>query len=313
MSAALAADTTVIDGARITTGTIDAARISISGLNISDLTNDEGYALDTAIPDVSLFQTAANVSAALAADTTVIDGARITTGTIAAGRISISGLNASELTNDAFATPSDIPDVSAFQTAAEVAAALAADTTVIDGARITTGVINADLITAGTIATDRLSLNGSYLTVVGGELTLTSSFTDSTVTQPTEVDDTTGNTDPSVTVTRITGGKVSVGVGWSLSRKAGASNGASSPFPVTVSLKRDGTIIKSWTVTEGLGGFWQDGNVGAGEPFVAFGNLNIAYLDNSGTTGTATYSVSVTTLSTSNFDLETQLTAQAVV
>ena len=313
VSAALAADTTVIDGARITTGTIDAARISISGLNISDLTNDEGYALDTAIPDVSLFQTAANVSAALAADTTVIDGARITTGTIAAGRISISGLNASELTNDAFATPSDIPDVSAFQTAAEVAAALAADTTVIDGARITTGVINADLITAGTIATDRLSLNGSYLTVVGGELTLTSSFTDSTVTQPTEVDDTTGNTDPSVTVTRITGGKVSVGVGWSLSRKAGASNGASSPFPVTVSLKRDGTIIKSWTVTEGLGGFWQDGNVGAGEPFVAFGNLNIAYLDNSGTTGTATYSVSVTTLSTSNFDLETQLTAQAVV
>ena len=41
--AAIAADTTVIDGARITTGTIAAARVSISGLNISDLNNDSGF------------------------------------------------------------------------------------------------------------------------------------------------------------------------------------------------------------------------------------------------------------------------------
>ena len=82
------ADTTVIDGSRITTGTIDAARISITGLDISELNNDEGYALDTDIPDVSSFQTAAEVTAAIAADTTVIDGSRITTGTMDAARIS---------------------------------------------------------------------------------------------------------------------------------------------------------------------------------------------------------------------------------
>ena len=173
--------------------------------------------------------------------------------------------------------------------------------------------LNADNITAGTINADRLSLNGQYVTVVGGALTLTSSFIDSTVTQPTVVASATGNTDPSVTVTRITGGKVSVGVDWSLSRATGASNSASSPFPVTVTLTRDGTTIKTWAVTEGLGGYWQDGNAGAGEPFLAFGNLNVSYLDDSGSTGTAVYAISATTLSTSDFELETQITAQAVV
>jgi hypothetical protein len=173
--------------------------------------------------------------------------------------------------------------------------------------------LNADNITAGTINADRLSLNGQYVTVVGGALTLTPSFIDSTVTPPTEVSNAIGNIDPSVTVTRITGGKVSVGVDWSLSRATGASDSASSPFPVTVTLTRDSTTIKTWTVTEGLGGFWESGNVGAGEPFIAFGNLNAVYLDNSGSTGTAVYAVSATTLATSNFDLTTQLTAQPVV
>jgi hypothetical protein len=206
VSTAVDANSTVIDGSRVTTGTIEAARVSISGLNISELTNDSGFATGTEVSDAvdaidlsgyvangdlagyvttaqgaalqaaaetyadgltTNLQTAAQVSAAIAADTTVIDGARITTGTIAAGRISISGLDASELNNDAFAVPADIPDVSGLassaevtaaqtaaqtyadgltaglQTAAQVTAAIEADTTAIDGARITTGTINA--------------------------------------------------------------------------------------------------------------------------------------------------------------------------
>jgi len=162
VTAAIEADETVIDGARITTGTIDAARVSISGINISELNNDSLYATGTEVSDAveaidlsdyvanadlagyvttaqgaalqaaaelyadgltTNLQTAAQVSAAIEADTTVIDGARITTGTIAAGRISISGLNASDLNNDAFASPSDIPDVSDFATTAELTAA----------------------------------------------------------------------------------------------------------------------------------------------------------------------------------------------
>ena len=206
VTAAIEADETVIDGARITTGTIDAARVSISGINISELNNDSLYATGTEVSDAvdaidlsdyvangdlegyvttaqgaalqeaaelyadgltTNLQTAAQVTAAIEADTTIIDGARITTGTIAAGRISISGLDASELNNDAFAVPADIPDISGLassadvtaaqaaaqtyadglttglQTAAQVTAAIEADTTVIDGARITTGTINA--------------------------------------------------------------------------------------------------------------------------------------------------------------------------
>lgn len=42
-----ASGTTTIDGARITTGTIDAQRISLSGKNITDLTNNAGYTDDT--------------------------------------------------------------------------------------------------------------------------------------------------------------------------------------------------------------------------------------------------------------------------
>ena len=196
------------------------------------------------------------------------------------------------------------------QSAEQVAAAIASDTTVIDGSRITTGIINASLITTGTLSADRILLDGNYLAVVDGLLTIIAT---PNAGEAVHVADTTGNADPTVTVTRITGGKVSVAVDWSLSRNATAAHDAASPFPVTLTLTRDGTTIKTWTVAEGLGGVWQDGNVGAGEPFVAFGNLNAGYLDNSGASGSAVYTVSATTLSTSYFDLETQLTAQAVV
>ena len=196
------------------------------------------------------------------------------------------------------------------QSAEQVAAAIASDTTVIDGSRITTGIINASLITTGTLSADRILIDGNYLAVVNGVLTVIAT---PNTGEAVHVDDTTGNADPTVTVTRIAGGKVSVAVDWSLSRNSTAAHDATNPFPVTVTLTRDGTTIKTWTVATGLGGFWQDGNVGAGEPFVAFGNINASYLDNSGATGPAVYAVSATTLSTSYFDLETQITAQAVV
>ena len=225
VTAAIEADETVIDGARITTGTIDAARVSISGINISELNNDSLYATGTEVSDAvdaidlsdyvangdlegyvttaqgaalqaaaelyadgltTNLQTAAQVTAAIEADTTVIDGARITTGTIAAGRISISGLDASELNNDAFAVPADIPDISGLassadvtaaqaaaqtyadglttglQTAAQVTAAIEADTTVIDGARITTGTINAARISLSGINISDLNNDSGF-------------------------------------------------------------------------------------------------------------------------------------------------------
>ena len=225
VAAALLADTTVIDGSRITTGTIVAARVSIAGKNISALKNNSGYATTTQVSeavaaiDLSDYvasgdlagyistsagaalqlaaetyadtltenlQTAAQVTAAITADTTVINGSRITTGTIAAARISIAGKNASDLNNDAFAVPGDIPDVSGLattvevtdaqlaaqsyadglttglQTAAQVTAAIVADTTVIDGARITTGIINASRISLSGKNISDLNNNSGY-------------------------------------------------------------------------------------------------------------------------------------------------------
>ena len=222
VSAAIAADTTLINGARITTGTINAARISLSGKNISDLNNNSGFATGTEVSDavaaidlsgyvangdlsgyittaqgVALqsaaevyadgltanLQTAAQVSSAIAADTTLINGARITTGTINAARISISGKNASDLNNDAFAVPADIADLASssdvtaaqaaaqtyadgltvgLQTAAQVSAALAADTTLINGARITTGTINAARISLSGKNISDLNNNSGY-------------------------------------------------------------------------------------------------------------------------------------------------------
>tara|TARA_R110001606_G_scaffold395627_1_gene568226 strand:- start:7087 stop:10362 length:3276 start_codon:yes stop_codon:yes gene_type:complete len=209
--AAIAADTTVIDGARITTGTIDAARISLSGKNISDLNNDSGFtndaiantavanaataaanaataaanaataqaaanaaqadantnatdvataqaaavaaqaAANAATATANAAQTSAEVQTAIANDTTVIDGARITTGTIAAGRIDIAGKNISDLTNNSGFTNDAAANAAqatanAAQTAAEVQSAIANDTTIIDGARITTGTVSADKI-----------------------------------------------------------------------------------------------------------------------------------------------------------------------
>ena len=205
VSSAIATDTTVIDGARITTGTINAARISISGLDASDLNNDafavpadipdiSGLAASADIPDISGlaasadvtaaqaaaqlyadglvtgFQTAAQVSTAIESDTTVIDGARITTGTINAARISLSGFNLSDLNNDGFALSTDIPNISNLQTAAQVTTAIQTDTTTINGSRIVTGTLSAGTISGGTLDFTNVTAGNLFVNSISGDV-----------------------------------------------------------------------------------------------------------------------------------------------
>ena len=193
VSSAIATDTTVIDGARITTGTINAARISISGLDASDLNND-AFAVPADIPDISGlaasadvtaaqaaaqlyadglvtgFQTAAQVSTAIESDTTVIDGARITTGTINAARISLSGFNLSDLNNDGFALSTDIPNISNLQTAAQVTTAIQTDTTTINGSRIVTGTLSAGTISGGTLDFTNVTAGNLFVNAISGDV-----------------------------------------------------------------------------------------------------------------------------------------------
>jgi hypothetical protein len=134
-----------------------------------------GYASDA---DISDFITGAEVNA----NVTNISGGAIQTGTVAAARIDVSGVitagsiivggdNISNLTNDSGFTDFDATDVES---------AIANNVTVISGSKITTGTINASLvsvtnltadnITAGTLNVDRLSIDGTTITAVAGEL-----------------------------------------------------------------------------------------------------------------------------------------------
>ena len=134
-----------------------------------------GYASDA---DISDFITGAEVNA----NVTNISGGVIQTGTVAAARIDVSGVitagsiivsgdNISNLTNDSGFTDFDATDVES---------AIANNVTVISGSKITTGTINASLvsvtnltadnITAGTLNVNRLSIDGTTITSVGGNL-----------------------------------------------------------------------------------------------------------------------------------------------
>jgi hypothetical protein len=134
-----------------------------------------GYASDA---DISDFITGAEVNA----NVTNISGGVIQTGTVAAARIDVSGVitagsiivggdNISNLTNDSGFTDFDATDVES---------AIANNVTVISGSKITTGTINASLVSvtnitadninAGTLNVDRLSIDGTTITAVAGEL-----------------------------------------------------------------------------------------------------------------------------------------------
>lgn len=127
----LIANTTVIDGGKITTGTISAARLDLSGVLTATSVSNTG--------------------------TTTIDGGRIGTGTINAARLDLTGvLKVGTAAND-----------------------INTNTTEINGGKITTGSIDANRLTIGnTTGNDRIRLydnkieiwNGGVRRIVLGDL-----------------------------------------------------------------------------------------------------------------------------------------------
>jgi hypothetical protein len=120
----LIANTTVIDGGKITTGTIAAARLDLSGVLTATSVSNTG--------------------------TTTIDGGRITSGTIAAARIDLSGV---------LKVGDAITDINGNTSA-----------TLINGGQIQTGSINADRLSIGqTTSNDRIRMYDNKIEVwVGG-------------------------------------------------------------------------------------------------------------------------------------------------
>ena len=143
--------TTTIDGGKITTGTVAAARITISGKNISDLNNNSGYTNDDAAnaaqSTANAAQTAQEVATAIANDTTVIDGARITTGTVAAARLDVSNILISSLNNNSGFTNDSVANSKTTASAAAAAANAAAKTAGTVGG----WALNSTAITSGNI------------------------------------------------------------------------------------------------------------------------------------------------------------------
>jgi len=122
----------------------------------------------------------------------------------------------------------------------------------------------------------------------------------------TVVDDATGNTDATVTVTRVANGSVLIGIDWSIRKASGAPDEVTNPFPVTLTLKRDSTTIKTWSAT----GTFTQGSSSQGEPFFIIGDLSASWYDTDTGSGSTTYTLSATTLNTSHFSLTAQLSAQ---
>ena len=136
------AGTTTIDGGRITTNTIEANRIKLSGsgaLTIGSLTNDSNFITSSGAP----VQSVAGATGAVSASTI-----------ISAGNIIVSGDNISSLTNN-----------SGFITGGQVNS----NVTSISGGVITTGTLNgnnvnvtnlnASNISSGTLNSDRINTN----------------------------------------------------------------------------------------------------------------------------------------------------------
>jgi len=187
--------TTQINGAEITTGTINAARISIgsatqfaNGYNLltktetqrvgsAPTTRSDGSTLqvgdvwiDTSNGDKPYTYNGANFIAAY----TQIDGGSITTGTVNAARLNITG-------------------TSIFSNGNTLAENINAGTTTIDGDSITTGTITADKLSVtslsaisaniGSITAGDLNIgSGTFVVTSGGALTATSATITGAVT-----------------------------------------------------------------------------------------------------------------------------------
>ena len=151
--------TTTIDGGKITTGTVAAARITISGKNISDLNNNSGF---------TSFD-ASDVQNAVTNNVTVIDGAKITTGTILANRLKLSGtgsLTIGGLTNDAGFTNDSTANAAATaasnaQTTANSKTTPAAAAAAANAAAKTAGTVGGWAINSTVITSGNITLNNS--------------------------------------------------------------------------------------------------------------------------------------------------------
>ena len=107
IAAAVNSNSTKIEGGKITTGSIGAAHITVTGSNAvtpSTISAASQSALDTTNNNVTTAQTTADsktlpteVAAAINNNTTTIDGAKITTGSISAGKINTAGLIAENI------------------------------------------------------------------------------------------------------------------------------------------------------------------------------------------------------------------------
>ena len=133
---------TIIDGSKITTGTIDASEVNVINLNADQIT------------------------------TGTVDANRIdVSGVITAGNIIVGGDNITNLTNDAGYTDFDALDVES---------AIANDVTSISGSKIVTGTIdasqvnvtniNADNIDVGTLSASRIGDSSLDTTKLAGTL-----------------------------------------------------------------------------------------------------------------------------------------------
>jgi hypothetical protein len=170
-----------------------------------------------------------------------------------------------------------------------------------------TGVkLTADSIDVGTMSADRIQFDGQYLEVVNGFLKVKGAPGSQ---GPIVVGTATGATEPSATVTRVANGTVNCTMSWSLSRNLSqtADYEPASPFTVVVTLKRDGTVIKSHTVD----GTFIIGDTSAGEPYLAFGALDVNFVDGDTGSGSTVYTMGLGSVGLSYFDIDTQVTASA--
>jgi len=157
------------------------------------------------------------------------------------------------------------------------------------------GTIDADLITAGTISADRLSIDGAHLSVVGGELVVTSAPGSTLVA----AGESTNAGTASATINRTTGSVTTIEVNVSISDSfASATN---SPFPLTLTLKRGATTIKTFT---GIGGDFTPFDAGDTAPAEAECSFGSTFYDSNTGTGSTTYTLTCTnTVFTETFQL----------
>tara|TARA_R100001443_G_scaffold5400_1_gene14192 strand:+ start:8122 stop:13824 length:5703 start_codon:yes stop_codon:yes gene_type:complete len=162
--------TTTIDGGNITTGTVAAARVSITGKNISLLNNNSGFTTFGA----------SDVQNAIANNVTTIDGGKITTGTIAAARIDVGNITIgnlggassfkgalSNLNNPGSAiTPTDDTAANAAQSTADSKTTASAAASAANSAAKTAGSIGGWSLSSTQITSGNITLDNSTSQII---------------------------------------------------------------------------------------------------------------------------------------------------